>query len=119
MMFSSLLLLFSYLVFPFKHPWYFSDAGSLLLSCIICSVMNILPSFKFSQASCIAFINFISFMPSTDFCPLFICIFPQTHPFFFLSIASFPKKALISLSLTCIYQKEEIISISSTSNMNP
>ena len=119
MMFSFLLLLFSYQVFLFKHPWHFSDLGPLLSSCIICFIMNILSFFKFSQASCIAFINFISFMPSTEFRQLFICTFPQTHPFFFLSIASFPKEAIISLSLTCIYQKKEIISFSSTSGMNP
>ena len=119
MMLSFLLLLFSYLVFLFKHPWHFSDLGSLLSSCIICFIMNILSFFKFSQASCVAFINFISFMPSTKFCQLFICTFPQTRPFFFFSVASFPKEALISLSLTCIYHKEEIISISSTSSMNP
>ena len=59
MMFSFLLLLFSYQVFLFKHPWHFSDLGPLLSSCIICFIMNILSFFKFSQASCIAFINFI------------------------------------------------------------
>ena len=115
MMFSFLLLLLSCLVFLFKHSWHISDLGSLLFSCIIGFIMNILPFFKFSQASCIAFINFISFMPNTEFCQLFICTFPQTHPFFFLSIASF----LISLSLTCSYQKEEIIRISFISSMNP
>lgn len=65
------------------------------------------------------FINFIPFMPSTKFCQLLICTFPQSHPSFFLSMASFPKETLISLPLSCSYKKEEIISLPSTSSMNP